>query len=161
MQLSKHFKLHEFEKSSTATRLGIKNKAGSGEIKNLTDLCYAVLEPVRAKFEKPIMVTSGYRSEELCVAIKSSKTSQHTKGQAVDFEIAGVSNLQLAIWIENNCDFDQLILEFWKEDEGANSGWVHCSYNEGSNRKQVLTFDGKEFKNGLPEAKWSAGKFAN
>tara|TARA_X000000950_G_scaffold251276_1_gene312533 strand:+ start:284 stop:769 length:486 start_codon:yes stop_codon:yes gene_type:complete len=161
MQLSKHFKLSEFEKSSTATRLGIKNKAGSGEIKNLTDLCYAVLEPVRAKFEKPIMVTSGYRSEELCVAIKSSKTSQHTKGQAVDFEIAGVSNLQLAIWIENNCDFDQLILEFWKEDEGANSGWVHCSYNEGSNRKQVLTFNGKEFKNGLPEAKWSAGKFAN
>ena len=161
MQLSKNFKLEEFEKSSTATRLGIKNKAGSGEIKNLTDLCYAVLEPVRAKFDKPIMVTSGYRSEELCVAIKSSKTSQHTKGQAVDFEIAGVSNLQLAIWIENNCDFDQLILEFWKEDEGANSGWVHCSYNEGSNRKQVLTFNGKEFKNGLPEAKWTAGKFAN
>ena len=161
MQLSKNFKLEEFEKSSTATRLGIKNKAGSGEIKNLTDLCYAVLEPVRAKFDKPIMVTSGYRSEELCVAIKSSKTSQHTKGQAVDFEIAGVSNLQLAIWIENNCDFDQLILEFWKEEEGANSGWVHCSYNEGSNRKQVLTFDGKEFKNGLPDAKWSGGKFAN
>jgi zinc D-Ala-D-Ala carboxypeptidase len=161
MQLSKHFKLQEFEKSSTATRLGIKNKAGSGEIKNLTDLCYAVLEPVRAKFEKPIIVTSGYRSEELCVAIKSSKTSQHTKGQAVDFEIAGVSNLQVALWIEHNCDFDQLILEFWNEDEGANSGWVHCSYNEGSNRKQVLTFDGKEFKNGLPDAKWSGGKFAN
>ena len=161
MQLSKHFKLEEFEKSSTATRLGIKNKAGSGEIKNLTDLCYAVLEPVRAKFDKPIIVTSGYRSEELCVAIKSSKTSQHTKGQAVDFEIAGVSNLQLAIWIENNCDFDQLILEFWKEEEGANSGWVHCSFNEGSNRKQVLTFNGKEFKNGLPDAKWSGGKFAN
>ena len=161
MQLSKHFQLHEFEKSSTATRLGIKNKAGSGEIKNLTDLCYAVLEPVRAKFEKPILVTSGYRSEELCVAIKSSKTSQHTKGQAVDFEIMGISNLQVALWIQNNCDFDQLILEFWKEEEGANSGWVHCSYNEGSNRKQVLTFDGKEFKNGLPEAKWSAGKFAN
>jgi outer membrane PBP1 activator LpoA protein len=161
MQLSKNFKLQEFEKSSTAIRLGIKNKAGSGEIKNLTDLCYAVLEPVRAKFEKPIIVTSGYRSEELCVAIKSSKTSQHTKGQAVDFEIAGVSNLQVALWIENNCDFDQLILEFWNEEEGPNSGWVHCSYNEGSNRKQVLTFDGKEFKNGLPDAKWSGGKFAN
>tara|TARA_R100000655_G_scaffold44308_2_gene81011 strand:- start:1495 stop:1980 length:486 start_codon:yes stop_codon:yes gene_type:complete len=161
MQLSRHFTLSEFEKSSTATRLGIKNKAGSGEIKNLTDLCYAVLEPVRAKFEKPILVTSGFRSEELCVAIKSSKTSQHTKGQAVDFEIMGISNLQVALWIQNNCDFDQLILEFWKKEEGANSGWVHCSYNEGSNRKQVLTFDGKEFKNGLPEAKWSDGKFAN
>ena len=161
MQLSKHFSLSEFEKSSTATRLGIKNKAGSGEIKNLTDLCYAVLEPVRAKFEKPVFITSGYRSEQLCEAIGSKKTSQHTRGEAVDFEIMGISNLQLALWIQNNCAFDQLILEFWKEDEGANSGWVHCSYKEGSNRKQVLTFNGKEFKNGLPEAKWSAGKFAN
>ena len=58
MQLSKNFKLHEFEKSSTAIRLGITNKAGAGEIKNPTDLCYGVLEPVRAKFEKPIIVTS-------------------------------------------------------------------------------------------------------
>ena len=161
MQLSKHFKLEEFEKSMTATRKGIENKAGSGEIKNLTDLCYGVLEPVRAKFEKPIIVTSGYRSPELCEAIGSKKTSQHTRGEAVDFELPNISNLQVALWIENNCDYDQLILEFWKEDEGANSGWVHCSYKEGSNRKQVLTFDGKEFKNGLPEAKWSAGKFAN
>jgi len=115
MQLSKHFKLEEFEKSSTAIRLGITNKAGAGEIKNLTDLCYGVLEPVRAKFEKPIIVTSGYRSEELCVAINSSKTSQHTKGQAVDFEIAGVSNLELALWVQGHCLFDQLILEFGKK----------------------------------------------
>ena len=161
MQLSKHFSLSEFEKSSTATRLGIKNKAGSGEIKNLTDLCYSVLEPCRVKFDKPIFITSGYRCEELCEAIGSSKTSQHTRGEAVDFEIMGVSNLQLALWIQNNCDFDQLILEFWKEEEGANSGWVHCSYKEGSNRKQVLTYNGKEFTNGLPDAKWLDGKFAN
>ncbi len=144
----------------TATRKGIENKAGSGEIKNLTDLCYGVLEPVRAKFEKPITITSGYRSEELCVAINSKKTSQHTKGEAVDFEIAGVSNLQVALWIENNCDFDQLILEYWKDGE-PNSGWVHCSFKEGSNRKQVLTYSGNKYINGLPEAKWADGKFAN
>ena len=163
MQLSKHFKLHEFEKSATAIRLGIKNKAGSGEIKNLTDVCYEILEPVRAKFdEKPVLITSGFRSEELCEAIKSSKTSQHTKGQAVDFEIAGVSNLEVALWIQNNCNFDQLILEFWKEeDNDPNSGWVHCSFVEGSNRKQVLTFNGREYKNGLPDAEWSGGKLRN
>ena len=154
MQLSKHFKLHEFEKSATAIRLGIKNKAGAGDIKNLGDLCYEILEPVRAKFdEKPVIITSGFRSEELCEAIKSSKTSQHTKGQAVDFEIAGVSNLEVALWIQNNCNFDQLILEFWKEeDNDPNSGWVHCSFVEGSNRKQVLTFNGREYTNGLPDA---------
>jgi hypothetical protein len=162
MQLSKHFTLSEMEKSQTAVRKGISNKAGSGEIKNLTDLCYEVLEPVRIKFDKPVIITSGYRSPELCEAIGSKATSQHAKGQAVDFEIAGVSNLQVALWIQNNCDFDQLILEFWKEeDKDPNSGWVHCSYVDGSNRKQVLTFDGKTYTNGLPEAKWRDGKLSN
>ena len=160
MQLYKQFKLEEFEKSSTAIRLNIKNKAGSGEIKNLTDLCYGVLEPVRAKFDKAITITSGYRSPELCEAIGSKSTSQHTKGEAADFEIAGISNLQVALWIQNNTDFDQLILEFWKEGE-PNSGWIHCSFKEGSNRKQVLTYSGGEFKNGLPEAKWSGGVMKN
>jgi len=94
MQLSKHFKLEEFTKSMTATRKGIKNDAGAGDIKNLENLCYEILEPVRAKFEKPITITSGYRSEELCEAIGSKKTSQHAKGQAVDFEIAGVPNIK-------------------------------------------------------------------
>jgi len=161
MQLSKNFQLIEFEKSSTAIRLGITNKAGSGEIKNLTDLCYGILEPVRAKFDKPITITSGYRTESLCEILKSSKTSQHTKGQAADFEIAGVSNLELALWIQGNCLFDQLILEFFNENEGVNSGWVHCSFNQDSNRKQVLTFDGKNYTNGLPDAKWSGGKLKN
>ena len=159
MQLSKHFKLIEFTKSMTATRKGINDEAGSGEIKNLTDLCYGVLEPVRAKFDKPIIITSGYRSEELCEAIGSKKTSQHAKGQAVDFEIAGVSNLQVALWLTNNVDFDQLILEYWTGE--ANSGWIHCSFVEGSNRKQVLTFDGKTYTNNLPDAKWSDGKLQN
>jgi zinc D-Ala-D-Ala carboxypeptidase len=77
----------------------------------------------------------------------------------LDFEIAGVSNLQVAIWIEANCDFDQLILEYWTGE--PNSGWIHCSYVEGSNRKQVLRYDGKKYENGLPDAKWSGGKFAN
>ena len=162
MQLSKHFKLEEFEKSMTATRKGIENKAGSGEIKNLTDLCYGVLEPVRAKFDKPITITSGYRSPELCEAIGSKPTSQHTLGQAADFELAGISNLKVALWISNNCDFDQLILEYWKEEEkDPNSGWIHCSFSEGSNRKQILTFDGKSYKNGLPDAKWSGGQLVN
>ena len=58
--------------------------------------------PVRAKFDKPITITSGYRSPELCEAIGSKPTSQHTKGEAADFELAGISNLQVALWIQNN-----------------------------------------------------------
>ena len=159
MQLSKHFKLEEFEKSMTAVRKGIENKAGSGEIKNLTDLCYTVLEPVRAKFDKPIIITSGYRSPELCEAIGSKATSQHTKGQAVDFEIAGVNNLAIGLWLTNNVNFDQYIQEYY--DGTPSSGWCHVSYVEGSNRIQVLTFDGKSYTNGLPDAKWRDGKLSN
>ena len=159
MQLSKHFTLEEMEKSQTATRKNIKNKAGSGEIKNLGDLCYEVLEPVRAKFDKPVTITSGYRSPELSEAIGSKSTSQHCLGEAVDMEVIGVSNLQVALWIQNNVDFDQLILEFYTGE--TNSGWIHVSYKEGSNRKQVLTYDGKSYTNGLPDAKWSGGKLQN
>ena len=138
MQLSKHFKLEEFTKSMTATRKGIDNTPGSGDIKNLENVCYEILEPSRAKFEKPITITSGYRSEELCEAIGSSKTSQHAKGQAADFEIFGVSNQELVIWIDKNLDYDQMILEFWKGPDEPNSGWVHCSYKKEGNRKQLL-----------------------
>ena len=159
MQLSKIFSLEEMERTQTAQRMGIKNKAGSGEIKNLTDLCYNVLEPCRAKFDKPIRISSGYRSEELCVAIGSKKTSQHALGMAVDMEIPSESNLKVALWIQNNVDFDQLILEYYTGE--ANSGWIHVSFHEGNNRKQVLTFDGKSYTNGLPDAKWSGGKLQN
>jgi len=159
MNLSKHFTLEEMEKSQTATRKGIKNKAGSGEIKNLGDLCYEVLEPVRAKFDRPVTITSGYRSPELSEAIGSKATSQHCLGEAVDFEIAGVSNLQVALWLTNNVNFDQCILEFWTGE--ASSGWIHVSYKDGSNRKQVLTYDGTSYTNGLPDAKWSGGKMQN
>ena len=159
MQLSKNFSLEEMERSQTAQRMGIKNKAGSGEIKNLTDLCYNVLEPCRAKFDKPIRISSGYRSEELCVAIGSKKASQHALGMAVDMEIPSESNLKVALWLQNNVDFDQLILEYYTGE--ANSGWIHVSFHEGNNRKQVLTFDGKSYTNGLPDAKWSGGKLQN
>ena len=158
MQLSKHFKLEEMTKSMTATRKGIDNTPGSGEIKCLGDLCWKVLEPLRAHFDKPVTITSGYRSEALCEAIGSKKTSQHAKGQAVDLEIFGVPNIKTAHWLQNNVDFDQLILEFYNKDDPA-GGWVHVSYNEaGANRKQVLTYDGKSYENGLPEMKWSGGK---
>ena len=158
MQLSKLFKLEEFTKSMTATRKGINNEPGSGDIKNLENLCYEILEPLRAKFGKPIIITSGYRSEELCEAIGSKKTSQHSKGQAADLEIASIPNIQIAYWLKNNVDFDQLILEFYSKDDPS-AGWVHVSYNEkGSNRKQVLTYDGKKFENDLPEMKWKDGK---
>lgn len=158
MILSKHFKLEEFTRSQIAARNNLANIPGSGEVKNLENICYEILEPVRAKFDKPVTINSGFRSLEVNRKLGSSDSSQHTKGQAVDFEIAGVANIQVAYWLVSNVDFDQCILEFYKPEDGA-AGWVHVSYNEkGSNRKQVLTFDGKSYSNGLPEMIWKKGE---
>jgi len=71
MQLSKHFTLEEMTRSMVAARRGIDNTPGAGDIKNLENLCYIILEPVRAKFDLPISVSSGYRSEALCEAEQS------------------------------------------------------------------------------------------
>ena len=96
--------------------------------------------------------------KRLCEAIGSKKTSQHAKGQAVDLEIFGVPNIKTAYWLQNNVDFDQLIMEYYDKDDPA-GGWVHISYHEsGSNRKQVLTFDGKKYTEGLPDMEWKDGK---
>ena len=109
----------------------------------------------------PVMINSGYRSLEVNRKLGSSDSSQHTKGQAVDFEINGVANIKVAHWIKDNCDFDQLILEFYNPKE-KNGGWIHCSYNEkGVNRKQVLVFDGKSYENGLPEMEYTFDKMGN
>ena len=146
MKLSGHFSLAELTKSQTATRKGIDNKPTLDHIENLTELCTQVLEPTRRNFGKPMVISSGYRSEELCEAIGSSKNSQHAKGEAADFEMFGVDNKELAKYIKNNLVFDQLILEFYNPDHNdPSSGWVHCSYSKEENRKQSLLYNGKDY----------------
>jgi zinc D-Ala-D-Ala carboxypeptidase len=79
-------------------------------------------------------------------AVGGSTRSQHCKGQAADIEVPGVANGDVAEWIVENCDFDQLILEFYTPGI-PDSGWVHVSYvSEEDNRKSILTasrVDGK------------------
>ena len=137
MSLTKNFSLIELTKSQTAERKGIDNTPSAEHQENLKSLCEMILQPIRDHFDCVVSVSSGYRSPELCVAIGSSTKSQHARGEAADFEIFGVSNKDLADYIDENLDYDQLILEYWKESD-PNSGWVHCSYTNGSNRKQYL-----------------------
>ncbi len=137
MLLSKSFTLNELTKSQEATRLGIDNTPNEEHILNLKLLCENVLQPIRDLYGMPLSVSSGYRSAALCEAVGSSSKSQHTKGQAADFEIFGIHNKEVSDWIVQNLDYDQCILEFWNPDD-PNSGWVHCSYNDAGNRKQYL-----------------------
>lgn len=138
MKLSKHFSLSEFVSSQAAARRGIDNTPNAQQIQKLKELCERVLEPVRAHFGRPVVISSGFRNQKVNAAIGGSSTSQHTRGEAVDFEIPGVPNAEVAEYIVKNLDFDQVILEFYTTGVPS-SGWVHCSYVGAANRKSVLT----------------------
>ena len=153
MILSRIFSLRELTKSATAERSGIDNTPKDLEhLVNMTHLAIHILQPCRDEFGV-ITVNSGYRSPDLNKAVGGSDKRQHCHGQAADFESYSISNPDLAQWIVDNLDFDQLILEFYNGKD-PNSGWFHCSYNLMDNRKRVMTAlkppGGKvEYKEGL------------
>lgn len=148
MQLSPNFTLAEFTASETAVDEHINNTPNSQQIGAMKLLCLRVLEPLRAQFGRPVRVTSGFRTPELCLAVGSKVTSQHAKGEAVDLEIAGVDNVTVAKFIRDRMQFDQLILENYVRGQ-PNSGWIHVSYREGRLRKDVQTYARRAYFKGL------------
>lgn len=151
-RLSANFTLEELCKSQTAARKGIDNMpdeaADAQIIENLIRVCERVLQPVRDHFGVPFTPSSGYRSLALNRAIGSKDTSQHVKGEAVDFEVPGTANAELATWITENLEYDQVILEFYTPGK-PESGWVHCSITGGANRRMALTINSEGTQQGL------------
>ena len=151
VRLSQNFTLQEYIKSQTALRQGIDNMPNEQHLEKAKLLFENVVQPVRDNFGVTV-INSGYRGPELNEAVGGSDKSQHCKGEAVDIEWPGVPNYDVAKWIHDNLDFDQLILEFYTPGI-PDSGWVHVSYKEDANRKSVLTAmkeDGKTvYKAGL------------
>ena len=144
--LSPHFSLAELTKSSTASRLNINNTPDDVSIEALKLVAVNILEPVRERYGA-FTPSSGFRCQKLNSAIGSNANSQHTRGEAVDFELVGVDNYNLACWCQDNLKFDQLILECY--DGSPHSGWVHISYIENKNRSQILTISSKGIFEGL------------
>lgn len=147
-QLSPHFTLAEFTRSQTAARRGISNEPTAAHLAAMKKLCEKVLEPVRAHFGKPVRITSGYRSRALNLAIGGANGSQHSMGEAADFEIPGISNAKVARWMAANLNYDQLILEFYTPGQ-PNSGWIHVSYREPYRNQELTTTDGRNYRPGL------------
>jgi zinc D-Ala-D-Ala carboxypeptidase len=145
MNLTKNFTLSEMTKSETALRHNMDNTPGEKEIGNLKLLCEKVLQPVRDHYGRGVKVNSGFRHPEVNAKVGGSKTSDHCRGQAADIEIPGVANAELAAWIRDNLDYQQLILEFYTPGI-PDSGWVHVSYVAEDNKKQVLTATKKDGK---------------
>jgi len=134
MKLSKNFTLAEITHSNTAKRLGIKNEPNKKHLQNIQQLISGVVQPLRSSIG-PIRVSSGYRSPNLNRAIGGSVKSQHCRGQAIDvqfWEKGEMNNKKIYDWIlSSDIDFDQMINEF-------DYSWIHISFNEEKNRKQVL-----------------------
>ena len=128
------FALKEFVKSNTAARLGINNNPSEDVKKNIELLVEKILDPLREKFGKPIIVTSGYRCKELNKAVGGAAKSQHMSGEAADIrtvEDSKSANKELFnLIIELGLPFDQLINEH-------DYDWVHVSYGK-RNRRMIL-----------------------
>jgi len=147
-RLAPNFTLGEAMASQTALRYGYDNRPVSGEITNLERVAKRILQPVRDHFGIPFSPSSWFRSRALNKHLGGSETSDHMNGCAVDFEVPGIPNLELAIWVRDNLEFDQLILEFWDAEDPA-AGWVHASLRVDDNRGDVLRYDGRTFLGGL------------
>lgn len=151
-RLSDNFTLWELVRSATATARKIFNLPDEAGIEKLRQVAVNILQPVRNHFGRPIRVNSGYRSPKLNAAVRgASKTSQHMRCEAVDYEIMGLDNFELAQWVAQNLTYDQLILEFYGNDKSdPNDGWVHTSYTTArKNRMKDLTINNKGTRSGL------------
>lgn len=133
MNLSPHFTLAEMTVSETAARRGIDNDPPPDVVERLKHTALG-LEAVRIRLGAPIVVSSGYRSPELNVAVGGSKNSDHTRGDAADFicQGFGAPSTIVSALKDSGIQFDQLIEEFGR--------WVHISFGPRM-RGQVLRID--------------------
>lgn len=132
MRLSENFTLKEFTASQTAAREGIKNIPDAEAIENMKALCNNVLQPLRNIIQRPVIISSGFRSAELNAAIKGARFSQHVKGEAADIDFDDINFMKIVfnLIIEHSLPFDQLIWEF--------DSWIHVSHSRSHNRKNIM-----------------------
>lgn len=129
MKLTKNFSLEEL----TVTNVSAENEPSSIQIEALQRLADNVLQPLRDVYGFPIKVNSGFRSAVVNKKVGGSATSSHCKGEAADLSCA--NNAAIFHIIREQLTFDQLI---WEGGDDKQPAWVHVSYREGNNRKQVL-----------------------
>ena len=153
MKLTEHFTLSEFERSATAEKYHIDNQVPPQYIPTLQQLCKEVLEPLRSFVGGPIVISSGYRCNQLNVKVGGAYASQHTLGEAADIRLPVTpytswtdntqhTNLEVAHrwidWLERNVNFDQIILE----TSNGHDYWLNisCRKNLRANRHQVIRY---------------------
>lgn len=132
-QISKNFTLEEMTASGVAHLKKIDNTPSPEIRQNIQQLVENTLQPIRDLYGQPITVNSGYRSPKLNKAVGGAATSRHLQGKAADITAGdSLENKKLFDLIQaSKIPFDQLIDEY-------DYSWIHISYNERNNRRQVL-----------------------
>lgn len=139
MNLSEHFTLQEFTRSTTAARAGVDNTPPAAVITGLEKVA-ALMEKVRTLLRSPIRITSGYRCSALNKLVGSKPSSLHVQGLAADFvcpEYGSPVDVCKAIQA-SQIEFDKCILEFY--DPTTGDGWVHIQLGR-ENRRLMLTIN--------------------
>jgi hypothetical protein len=139
-RISKHVAYSEITQSYTAKRNGIENIPNEDQLSRIKDLAENIFEPIREHFNVPIYISSCFRSPELNILIGGATHSQHmaNNGAAMDLDAdryGNITNCDIFTYIKDSLNYDQCIWEFGTDE---NPDWVHVSYNEGKNRKQLL-----------------------
>lgn len=132
----KYFSIAEFLHSDAAEKHQVSNIPSDEELlkvlTNIKALVNNVLDPLRAIIGRPIIITSGYRSQQVNELVGGSKTSQHLTGKAADIHVQGYTPQQMDVvyqTIQMGFDFDQLIFYPTKNI-------IHISWNGDKNRQK-------------------------
>jgi len=126
-QLSEHFTLEEFITSQTAARMGREIVPTEEQVRNATALCATILEPIRQRLARGIVISSGIRPDWLNVTIGGAPGSAHMTGRAADINAVGMDPDTLARWIRRQgFPIDKCICEFGR--------WVHVQIADGANK---------------------------
>lgn len=117
MQLTKYFKVKEFA-----------CKDGS-PIVFIDDYLYTVLDNLRHKIGKPIIITSGYRTPEWNAKCGGAKYSYHMRGMAADIQVKNMSAKELANKLNEIVPDECGIIVY--------NSWVHLDVRKAKYRKGV------------------------
>lgn len=127
----KYFTWNELVRTSKP----LPNVPNLNQKKNIEYLVDHLLDPLREKLNRPIIVVSCFRSKQVNDAVGGATNSQHMANNGAAADIKCYNNSLLFQVIKNNFMFDQLIWEF---GDSLQPQWVHVSLKQTGNRKQIL-----------------------
>ena len=116
-KISEHFKVKEFRCKDGSTIIFVD------------DYMVQILEMLRKKLEKPIIITSGYRTPEHNAKVNGAKYSYHMRGQAVDIRINGISAKRIAKELDKIVDGCGIIVY---------DSWVHFDVRTGKKYRKGM-----------------------